>query len=111
MKLQGGVANVMKTRQVSWMNESEVGNGPHSWPRGIGEGVCIGQLLLCKDHHAASEWYGGKRPREPWRMRGDPWATDKALLMFADGAVDDRAWKVKSENDEKSIAFQPQSFT
>ena len=73
--------------------------------------MCIGQLLLCKDHHAASEWYGGKRPREPWRMRGDPWATDKALLMFADGAVDDRAWKVKSENDEKSIAFQPQSFT
>ena len=44
-------------------------------------------------------------------MREDPWATDKALLMFADGAADHRAWKVKSENDEKSIALQPQSST
>ena len=31
-------------------------------------------------------------------MKGGPWATDKTLLMFADGALDDRAWKVKSEN-------------
>lgn len=47
---------------------------------------------------------GGGRG-EAWRMREDPWATDKAFLMFADGAADDRAWKVKSENDEKSIAL------
>ena len=47
----------------------------------------------------------GRDRGEPWRMRGDPWATDKALLMFADGAVDDHAWKVKSEDDEKSIAL------
>ena len=38
-------------------------------------------------------------------MREDPWATDKALLMFAGGAAGDRAWKVKSENDEKSSAL------
>lgn len=40
-------------------------------------------------------------------MREDPWATDTALLMFADGNAEDRAWKVKSENDEKSIALLP----
>lgn len=38
-------------------------------------------------------------------MREDPRAMDKALLMFADGAVDRRALKVKSENDEKSLAL------
>ena len=42
------------------MSESEVGDGPHSCPRGTCEGVCIGQLLLCKDCHAASEPYGGR---------------------------------------------------
>lgn len=35
---------------------------------------------------------------QPWQMKGGPRATDKALLMFADGALDDRAWKVKSQN-------------
>lgn len=60
----------------------------------------------------ASERYErGETERALEGMREDPRATDKALLMFADGAVGRRALKVSRRTMRNLSPFQPWSFT